>query len=525
MKTKLLGTSIIGYSRSTSTQRSGQAVNPASGAKLEPPYFAPAVGEVEQAIAMADHAFPTYSAMPGKERATFLRKIADEIEAALDDIAERGPLETGLPEARMRGESARTMGQLRMFAATIEEGSWIDARIENAQPDRQPLPKPDLRSMLRPLGPVAVFCASNFPLAFSVAGGDTASALAAGCPVVVKAHSSHPGLAEIVGDCVIRAAKATGMPEGVFSLLYGSGREIGMEMVLHPAIQAVGFTGSRAGGMALMEAAANRPQPIPVFAEMSSVNPIVMLPGALDQDGESLAEGFFASLTLGAGQFCTNPGLIFVPDGHGDAFLRKLRSLIELSPSVVMLNSGICTAFKESTAAFADTPGVETVAHAFTKQVEGRGVPIVFSVSVRRFLEESRLHGEMFGPGTLIVRGSLGEIEATIPELEGQLTASIFGTADELAAQPSLISKLERRAGRLIFNGFPTGVEVCNSMVHGGPFPSTSDGRSTSVGTMAIYRFCRPMAWQAFPQNVLPPALKDSNPLGIWRMVDGQQTQ
>ena len=515
------GKSIIGFSRGEAAGDPSFAVNPASGQKLEPGFHAPSATEVDKAVELAGQAFPVYSALSGKERAGFLRKIAEEIEAVADDIAERGPLETGLPEPRMRGETARTTGQLRLFAALLEEGSWVDARIEHAQPDREPIPKPDLRSMQRPLGPVAVFCASNFPLAFSVAGGDTASALAAGCPVLVKAHSSHPGVAEIVADCVLRAAEATGMPEGVFSLLYGSGREVGTALVKHPVVQAVGFTGSRGGGLALMDAAANRPQPIPVYAEMSSVNPVVLMPKAVDERGEALAEGLFGSLTLGAGQFCTNPGLVFLPDGHGEAFIEKLKALVETAPSAVMLNSGICHAYKEATEAFADTEGVEVVAHSFTKQIEERAVPVVYSVNVRRFLEESRLHGEMFGPGTLIVRGSVDEIEATIPELEGQLTATIHATEDELAERPGLVASLERRAGRLIFNGFPTGVEVCSSMVHGGPFPSTSDGRSTSVGTMAIHRFCRPVSWQAFPAAALPEELRDDNPLGIQRLVDG----
>lgn len=523
MNTDLHATSIIGLARGEGRDPAGQATNPASGEKLEPTYSAATPDEVDRAIALAAEAFPEYSALSGKDRAGFLRKIAEEIDAVVDDVAERGPLETGLPEARMRGETARTTGQLRLFAGLIEEGSWVDARIERAQPERQPLSKPDVRSMRRPLGPVAVFCASNFPLAFSVAGGDTASALAAGCPVVVKAHSSHPGLAEIVGSAVLRAAKATGMPEGVFSLLYGSGREVGMALVKDPVVQAVGFTGSRGGGLALMEAAASRPQPIPVYAEMSSVNPVVLLPEAIDTRGEAIAEGLFASLTLGAGQFCTNPGLVFLPDGHGEAFLEKLKELVEIAPSSVMLNEGICEAFKETTADFADTPGVETIAHSFTKQVEHRAVPVVFSVNVRRFLEDADLHGEMFGPGVLIVRGSLEEIEATIPELEGQLTATVHGADAELGASASLIAALERRAGRLIINGFPTGVEVCHSMVHGGPFPSTSDGRSTSVGTMAIERFSRAVSWQGFPQDLLPAELRDDNPLGISRLEDGKR--
>lgn len=523
MTMTLHGTSIIGFARGQGSDPADQATNPASGDKLEPAYCVTTLDEVDRAIGLASEAFPQYSVFSAKDRAGFLRKIAEEIDAVVDDIAQRGQIETGLPEARMRGETARTTGQLRLFAELIEEGSWVDARIEKGQPEREPQPKPDVRSMRRPVGPVVVFCASNFPLAFSVAGGDTASALAAGCPVIVKAHSSHPGLAEIVGSAVLRAAQATGMPEGVFSLLYGSGREVGMALVKDPVVQAVGFTGSRGGGLALMEAAANRPQPIPVYAEMSSVNPVVLLPGAVDDRGETIAEQLFASLTLGAGQFCTNPGLVFLPDGHGAVFLEKLKELVETAPSSVMLNEGICRAFKETTADFADTPGVETVAHGFTKQVEHRAVPVVFSVNVRRFLEDADLHGEMFGPGMLIVRGSLEEIEATIPELEGQLTATVHGTDGELAANTPLIAALERRAGRLIVNGFPTGVEVCHSMVHGGPFPSTSDGRSTSVGSMAIERFCRAVCWQDFPQGILPAELRDDNPLGISRLEDGKR--
>lgn len=521
MNIPLQGTSIIGGTRGAGTEPCGRAVNPATDEPLEPEYLSPTVEEVERAVGLAARAFPAYSALSGKARAGFLRRIAEEIDGAVEDIAARGPLETGLPEARMRGETARATGQLRMFAELLEEGSWVDARIEHARPDREPAPKPDIRSMRRPLGPVAVFCASNFPLAFSVAGGDTASALAAGCPVVVKAHWSHPGVAEIVGGCVARAARETEMPEGVFSLLYG-GQDVGISLVKHASIQAVGFTGSRRGGQALMEAVSARRQPIPVYAEMSSVNPVVLLPGAVEERGEALAEGLFGSLTLGGGQFCTNPGLVFLPDGCGDAFLAKLRELIEHAPSAVMLNRGICEAYAEATDSFAGAAGVETVAEAPSGRRGDLGVPVAYTVNVRRFLEEPRLHGEMFGPATLIVRGSLDEIERTIPELEGQLTATVHGTEAELAGHPSLISALERRAGRLIFNGFPTGVEVCHSMVHGGPFPATSDGRSTSVGTMAVERFCRPVAWQGFPAAALPEELRDDNPLGIRRMVDGE---
>jgi NADP-dependent aldehyde dehydrogenase len=404
-----------------------------------------------------------------------------------------------------------------MFANLVEEGSWVDARIDRAIPDRKPIPKVDLRSMLRPLGPVAVFCASNFPMAYSVAGGDTASALAAGCPVVVIAHASHPGVAEIVAAAVIRAAKLTNMPEGVFSVLYGGGRKVGQVVVKHPVTQAVGFTGSRAGGTALMDSAAKRKQPIPVYAEMSSVNPVIILPGALARGEEALAEGFFGSLTLGVGQFCTNPGLVFLPADQGDVFLAKLKSLVEAGTPGMMLNAGICQAFTDATATFAATEGVKTLARSATEAGPGQGAPAVFTVSISDFLKNETLQGEMFGPATLIVRGSLEEIAAAIPHLEGQLTASIHATESELAANASLVQALQQIAGRLIFNGFPTGVEVCDSIVHGGPFPSTSDGRSTSVGTMAIFRFCRAVAWQSFPDAALPAELQEANPLGIKR--------
>ncbi len=515
---QLLGTSFIGYSRSTGTSVCGNGIQPGTGAVLEPAYLTATPEEVEKAMALAAAAFPVFSNLSGITRARFLRAAAGEIEGVVEDIVARGQLETALPEARLRGETARTVGQLRLFANLIEEGSWVDARIERADPDRKPLPKPDLRSMIRPLGPVAVFCASNFPLAYSVAGGDTASALAAGCPVVVVAHESHPGVAEIVAGAVIRAAIAHHMPEGVFSVLYGGGRSIGGAVVKHPVTQAVGFTGSRTGGSALMDIAASRPQPIPVYAEMSSANPIVILPGALDRGEEALAEAFYGSLTLGVGQFCTNPGLVFLPEGKGDKFLTKLKSLIEASTPGIMLNAAICESYARATAAVASAEGVKTIARCSMEAGPGQGAPAVFTVSIRDFLNNETLQHEMFGPATLIVRGSAGEIEAAIPKLEGQLTATIHGTDEELAAHANLVIALQQRAGRLVFNGYPTGVEVCNSIVHGGPYPSTSDGRSTSVGPMAIFRFCRPIAWQGFPNAALPAELQDANPLGIRRM-------
>ena len=518
MTTPLLGTSFIGFSRATGTEPCGNAVQPGTGALLEPAYITATPGEVEKAMELAAAAFPRFSNLSGTVRAGFLRAIAVEIEGVVDEIVERGQVETALPEPHLRGETGRTVGQLRMFADLIEEGSWVDARIDRADPDRKPVPKVDLRSMLRPLGPVTVFCASNFPLAYSVAGGDTAAALAAGCPVTVIAHEAHPGIAEIIASAVVRAARATDMPDGVFSLLYGGGRRVGKAVVEHRVTQAVGFTGSRAGGIALMELAAARPQPIPVFAEMSSVNPVIILPGALERGEEALAEAFFGSLTLGVGQFCTNPGLVFIPNGIGERFLTQLKSLILTAPAGTMLHAGICEAFADSTAAVAATEGVETLARSTTAVGPGQAAPDVFGVSISDFVENRLLQTEMFGPATLVVRGTAGEIEDALSQLEGQLTASLHATEDELAANPGLVHVLRQRAGRFIYNGFPTGVEVCNSMVHGGPFPATSDGRSSSVGTLAIFRFCRPVAWQGFPAAALPPELRDGNPLGIRRM-------
>jgi NADP-dependent aldehyde dehydrogenase len=518
MTRPLLGTSFIGYSRSTGSEPCGTAVQPGTGQVLEPDYKSATPGEVEHALNLASSAFKTYSSLSGKIRAEFLRTIASEIEAVVEDIVARGQLETALPEPRLRGETARTTGQLRMFANQIEEGSWVDARIDRADLERKPIPKVDLRSMLRPLGPVAVFCASNFPLAYSVAGGDTASALAAGCPVIVIAHTSHPGVAEIVASAVIRAAQKSGMPEGVFSVLYGGGRKVGQAVVKHPVIQAVGFTGSRAGGTALMDIAAQRPQPIPVYAEMSSINPIVILPDALERGEEGMADALFASLTLGVGQFCTNPGLVFLPEPAGEAFLTKLKSLVEASSPGTMLNATICQSYADSTAAVAATTGVTALGKCLAEAGPGQGAPAVFTIPMKDFLAAPALQHEMFGPATLIVRGSLAEIEAVIPKLEGQLTGSLHATEPELLSHSSLVHALQQRVGRLIFNGYPTGVEVCNSIVHGGPFPSTSDGRSTSVGTMAIFRFCRPVAWQSFPDAALPAELQEANPLGIKRM-------
>ncbi len=409
-----------------------------------------------------------------------------------------------------------------MFANLLDEGSWVDARIDHAIPNREPLPKPDVRSMLRPVGPVAVFCASNFPLAYSVAGGDTASALAAGCPVIVIGHTAHPGTAELVGIALANAAKECGIPEGVFSLLFSSGYEVGQALVKHPAIKAVGFTGSRRGGRALMDIAAARPEPIAVYTEMSSVNPTFILPSAVKERGDAIVAGLHASVTGGVGQFCTKPGLVFVPDDAAD-FISNFRSQISDTAPSPLLTGGIQKAYIGASEKRATE--VETVTANSDLGTPGFAVnPSVFEATAVEFLNTPELNEEIFGPTTLLIRSNdHDELIKIANALEGQLTASIHGTDDDLVEYADLIAILETKVGRLIFNGFSTGVEVCPSMVHGGPYPATSDGRSTAVGTRAITRFARLVCYQNFPDAALPVELKENNPLGISRMVNGKQ--
>lgn len=514
----LQGTSIIGFSRGSETTATLHGVNPATGETLEPHYYPARKEELAKSLELASKAATPLADTTPKKRASFLNAIATEIENSVDELATRGPLETGLPEARIRGEAGRTCGQLRMFAQLVEEGSWVNARIDHAIPDRTPLPKPDLRCMLRPLGPVAVFCASNFPLAFSTAGGDTASALAAGCPVIVKAHRSHPGMAEIAGRCIQKAAQDTDMPEGTFSLLYGA-QDLGQALVEAPVIQAVGFTGSQSGGTALMKIAAARPQPIPVYAEMSSINPVVILPEVLAEKGETLAEGLFGSLVLGVGQFCTNPGLVFLPENGTELFFKKITELVSDGAGATMLNAGTASAYQERVKELSESNGVTTLALA-----DGEGAPAIFSISQEAFTNDASLQEECFGPATLIVTGPIENLPALFAKLEGQLTGTIHATEAELSANKTIVRTLQNRVGRLIFNGFPTGVEVCPSMVHGGPYPATSDGRSTSVGTLAVERFTRTISWQDFPDSALPAELQEANPLNIKRIVNNTHT-
>ena len=521
----LIGRSIIGYQRGSKDGSPSYGYNPSTGEQMPPAYCPASLAEVDVAARLAGSAFVIYGRLPARERAAFLRKIAQGIEALGESLIIRASQETGLPTGRITNETGRTCGQLRLFADLVEEGSWVDARIDQANPLRQPIPKPDVRSMLHPLGPVVVFAPSNFPLAFSVAGGDSASALAGGNPVIVKAHHAHPGTAEMVGSVICEAARACNLPDGVFSLLYGAGAEVGMALVKHPSVKAVGFTGSREAGQALMHAAASRPEPIPVYAEMSSINPFVILPGALSKDLNELAAGLYGSVTLGAGQFCTNPGLVLLPDdANAASFTVKLATLMTNSEKFTMLTPRTCASYHAGVTARAHESRVTTV----VKQPVEAGSTgchsgtALFQTDGASFLAHPELGGEIFGPSTLLVHYSSREqLLEIVGALEGQLTATVHGTEEELNDYPDLLAVLETRVGRLIFNGFPTGVEVCHAMVHGGPFPATSDGRSTSVGTRAILRFARQVCYQSFPDSALPSELENSNPLNIWRLVDG----
>jgi 2,5-dioxopentanoate dehydrogenase len=523
---QLTGQSIIGRRRGNTTGAQLRAFDPAKRVELDPPYFSSTIAEVNEAADLAWKAFSTFGWLSGKQRAAFLRGIAEKIEGLGDELIDRAVAETALPTARIRGERGRTCSQLRFFADIIEEGSWVDARIDFADPARQPVPKPDVRSMLRPLGPIAVFGASNFPLAFSVAGGDTASALAAGNPVIVLAHYSHPGAAELAGTAIRDAASDLGLSDGVFSLLYDSGHEVARALVSHPHVKAAGFTGSRTGGTALMKIAASRPEPIPFYAEMSSVNPVFVLANALTSRSESLAKGLHGSVTLGVGQFCTNPGVV-ITTGDDSAFVSQLAALITETQPGAMLNRNISAAYVKGVSdRMQQADVIARVARKDAIESAGKvcqASAALFETDAKSFLADDTLHEEIFGPTTIVVHaGGKQDLLQIARKLEGNLTATIHGTEDDLRENTDLIAELETKVGRILFNGFPTGVEVCQAMVHGGPFPATSDSRTTSVGARAILRFARPVCYQDFPESALPDELKKSNPLGILRIVSGQ---
>lgn len=518
----ITGENLIGGNAERGLAERFNALDAASGLVLEPSFAGADLDALDRACQGAEASFDIFRETSLDLRASFLESIGRHILGIGDELIARAMAETGLPRGRLEGERGRTIGQLNLFAEVLRDGSFLDARIDPARPDRKPMPRVDLRLRNVALGPVAVFGASNFPLAFSVAGGDTASALAAGCLVIVKAHSAHPGTSELVGRAVQKALADHDLPAGVFSLLFGN-RTIGQGLVADPRIAAVGFTGSRAGGLALVKIAQSRPCPIPVYAEMSSINPVILFPHALAARGGDIAKAFVAALSLGAGQFCTNPGLVLAVEGPAlDDFLAAAGEALTQTPPAVMLTKGIFEAFNAGIDALARHPAVSLVARGLPG-AKGAACAALFSVGAKAFLSESALHEEVFGASSLVVRcRDIAEIHAALESTEGQLTAALHIDKNDHDQAKALLPLLERKAGRILVNGFGTGVEVGHAMVHGGPFPATTDGRSTSVGSLSIARFLRPVSYQDMPDDLLPPALQNENPLGVPRLVDGK---
>ncbi|MGE8481997.1 MAG: aldehyde dehydrogenase (NADP(+)) [Pseudomonas sp.] len=522
--TRILGHNYIGGERSAAGTVKLQSVDASTGEALPHDFYQATAAEVDAAAKAAAAAYPAYRSLSAERRAQFLDTIADELDALGDEFVAVVCRETALPAARIQGERGRTSGQMRLFAKVLRRGDFYGARIDLALLERQPLPRPDLRQYRIGLGPVAVFGASNFPLAFSTAGGDTASALAAGCPVVFKAHSGHMATAEWVADAVIRAAEKTAMPAGVFNMIYGGG--VGEALVKHPAIQAVGFTGSLKGGRPLCDMAAARPQPIPVFAEMSSINPVIVLPQALDTRAESIARDLTASVVQGCGQFCTNPGLVIgIRSPQFSAFVQQVAGLIGDQPAQTMLNAGTLSSYGKGLHKLLSHPKIEHLAG--NSQQGNQAQPQLFKADVSLLLDgDEVLQEEVFGPTTVFVEvADQAQLSAALNGLHGQLTATIIGEPADFERFGELTPLLEQKVGRILLNGYPTGVEVCDSMVHGGPYPATSDARGTSVGTLAIDRFLRPVCFQNYPDSLLPDALKNGNPLRIQRLVDGKPSR
>ncbi|NIX93746.1 aldehyde dehydrogenase (NADP(+)) [Pseudomonas fulva] len=520
----MTGSNFIGGQRSAAGSVRLQSLDACTGEALPVTFSQATPEEVDAAAQAAEAAFPAYSALAPERRAQFLDAIADQLDALDDTFIATVCRETALPAGRIQGERARTSNQMRQFAKVLRRGDFLGARIDRAQPQRQPLPRPDLRQYRTGLGPVAVFGASNFPLAFSTAGGDTAAALAAGCPVVIKAHSGHMATAEWVGEAIERAAVATGMPAGVFNMIYGAG--VGEALVRHPMIQAVGFTGSLKGGRALCDMAAARAQPIPVFAEMSSINPVLVLPGALQARGPQIARELANSVVMGCGQFCTNPGLVIGIAGEAFSdFLAQLGAHLADQPGQTMLNAGTLRSYGAGVERLHQHPGIRHLAGS--TQGGNQAQPQLFMAQASLLLQgDEVLQEEVFGPTTVAIEvADEAELRRALEALQGQLTATLIAEPEDFRRFAALVPVLQRKAGRLLVNGYPTGVEVCEAMVHGGPYPATSDARGTSVGTLAIDRFLRPVCFQDYPDALLPDALKDANPLGLLRLIDGQHSR
>ncbi|WP_029012835.1 aldehyde dehydrogenase (NADP(+)) [Niveispirillum irakense] len=512
------------------TEERGQATfqgrNPATGESLPGAFAEAGVEHASAACALAAEAFPVFSTLSPADRAAFLESVAEHILGIGDALIIRAMEESGLPRARLEGERGRTVGQLRLFASVLRQGDWLEATIDPAMPDRAPLPRPDIRRVNQPVGPVVVFGASNFPLAFSVAGGDTASAFAAGCPVVVKGHPAHPGTGELVARAIQAAVAASGLPAGTFSYLPGTTQALGAALVADPRVKAVGFTGSRAGGLALVEIARNRPEPIPVYAEMSSINPVLLLPTAAAKRGADLGAAFIQSLTMGAGQFCTNPGLVVALEGADtEAFIAAAAQSLTSAPAQVMLSEGIWRNYCSGIDLLAGNERVTLVARGQAGEEANRGQAALFRTDADAFLADPTLSHEVFGSSSLvIVCRDVAEVKRVLAGLEGQLTSTLLMDPEDQALAGELLPLLTEKSGRVLANGWPTGVEVCHAMVHGGPFPATSDVRTTSVGTLAMVRFLRPVCYQNIPDALLPPALQAANPWGLTRRVNGTLT-
>jgi NADP-dependent aldehyde dehydrogenase len=525
----ITGKNLIAGQESARGAKTFAATNPTTGAELPTRFTEATAEEVDEALRAAEGAFAAYRRKSGREIAGFLDAVAREIEALGDALLERAHAETGLPLARLQGERGRTLGQVRAYAEIAREGAWVAARIDRGNPDRKPLPKPDVRTMNVALGPVVVFGASNFPLAISVAGIDTVSALAVGCPVVVKGHPAHPGTSELVARAFARAAAATGMPAGVFSLLQGGSHELGLGLVEHPATKAVAFTGSFRGGKALFDAGVRRPEPIPVYAEMGSTNPVLVLPGALAERGAQIAAAYVQSVTLGVGQFCTNPGLVAGLAGPGlDGFIAAAGEAAQAIAPATMLHAGIREAFDAGIARVAATPGVSVVGKSAAAPASGRTEApcVLFAADVGVLDANPHLAEEVFGPTSTTIRcRDESELLALVRGLGGHLVASVHATAEDLAEFADVLALLETKVGRIVYNGFGTGIEVCAAMHHSGPYPATTDPHHTSIGHAALFRFCRPLCLQGCPPAALPEALRDENPLGLPRLVDGRLTR
>lgn len=524
----LHGKNLIAGQTSSQGKKQIFAYDPKKGESLPTPYMEATDAEIEQAMKAAAEAFPVLRNTTPETIVNLLENIASEIESLGDELIETSSLESGLPVARLTGERARTTGQLRLFASLVKEGSFVDARIDTALPDRKPLPRPDLRRMLIPIGPVVVFGASNFPLAFSVAGGDTASALATKNPVIVKAHPAHPGTSELVAGAITRAVQKSRLPAGIFSMLHGVDPAVSIKLVRHPATRAVAFTGSERAGRAIFDAASQRPEPIPAYVEMGSNNPVFVLPGALKESAESFAQGLFGSVNLGVGQFCTSPGVIVGQQGEAfQSFGNRLEELFKNGAAGTMLHPGILKGYSESVEAREKIGGVSTVRSSQSAEAsKTEALPVLFDTDAKTWLNQPELASEIFGPSAVMVRWqSKDELLRIAGEWNGTLTASVFGAPEDLREFRDLIQVLETKAGRVLFNGFPTGVEVSHAMHHGGPYPATGDAKFTSVGTAAILRFLRPICYQNFPADALPVELQDENKRQIWRMINGQLTK